>query len=251
MSPPDDAAAWRGLVDAASAPYRRSSYSNWHAARGKLRWDPVFRHLIAEGLVVPHDRVIDIGCGRGLLAHVIAAAAAAAALGHWPSAWAAAPIGVHVTGIDLHQRDIDQARSTLGHGADFICADMRSAVLPTADVIVILDVLHYVSIADQDRLLARIRGALEPGGRLVLRVGDSGARAGFASSFWVDRVVSLLTRRAPPQRGRSLAEWQARLAELGFETTSRPMRAGTPFANVLLVATRCQTPAGSGSVDQA
>jgi hypothetical protein len=39
-----------------------------------------------------------------------------------------------------------------------------------------------------------------------------------------------------PQFCRTLAEWVARLQSLGFEVQSQPMSAGTPFANVLLVA---------------
>jgi hypothetical protein len=44
--------------------------------------------------------------------------------------------------------------------------------------------------------------------------------------------------RAPPTWGRSVAEWTAALQSLGFTVRDVPMSAGTPFANVLLVADR-------------
>jgi hypothetical protein len=39
-----------------------------------------------------------------------------------------------------------------------------------------------------------------------------------------------------PQYGRTLAAWSAQLQALGFDVRSQPMSAGTPFANVLLIA---------------
>ncbi|MDQ2927836.1 MAG: methyltransferase type 11, partial [Pseudomonadota bacterium] len=69
------APAWRTLVETASAPYARGGRFALHFARGKLRWDPVFHHLIGRGLVGPSSRVLDIGCGQGLLASLLAAAA--------------------------------------------------------------------------------------------------------------------------------------------------------------------------------
>ncbi|MEO6364008.1 MAG: class I SAM-dependent methyltransferase [Caldimonas sp.] len=233
-----DARAWASLRDDASAPYRRAGRFAWHFARGKLRWDPVFGHLAAAGLIAPHARVLDIGCGQGLVASIVQAAGAAARAGRWPVAWGEPPAGARVTGIELMPRDVARARRALGDSAEFVCADMRSAPFPAADTIVLLDVLHYVSIAEQDAVLARARAALGPSGRLVLRVGDADSRHAFASGQWVDRVVAVLRRgRAVPLHGRTLAQWTARLVALGFAVTSRPMRAGTPFANVLLVGT--------------
>jgi len=40
----------------------------------------------------------------------------------------------------------------------------------------------------------------------------------------------------PPTWGRTVAEWQALLGQLGFTVQAVPMSQGTPFANVLLVA---------------
>jgi hypothetical protein len=115
---------------------------------------------------------------------------------------------------------------------------MRTTAFAHVDSVVILDVLHYLSIAEQDAVLARVRAALPIGGRLVLRVGDAAARRGFAASVWVDRIVSLARGQGFGRiAGRTLAAWQARLVELGFAVASEPMHGGTPFANVLLVAT--------------
>jgi len=244
VSASDTLATWRSLVDDASAPYRRSGRFAWHFARGKLRWDPVFSHLLARGLIAPRTRVLDIGCGQGLLASLLAAAAQSAQQGRWPSGWAEPPVDVRIRGIELQARDVRRAREALGDRAEIVCADMRSAMLAEADTVVLLDVLHYVSEPDQDAVLARVRAALPLGGRLVLRVGDAASPRRFAASRWVDRIVALARGRGfATIAGRPLAAWQARLEALGFAVASEPMHAGTPFANVLLVATVERAPA--------
>jgi O-methyltransferase involved in polyketide biosynthesis len=102
---------------------------------------------------------------------------------------------------------------------------------------VILDVLHYITIPEQNEVLARVRHALPAGGTLLLRIGDAAAKRGFAASQWVDRIVTFVRgHRVVPQFCRTLAEWQAQLESLGFAVRSQPMSEGTPFANVLLVA---------------
>ena len=233
--------AWRRLLDRASAPYRSAGRFAWHFARGKLGHDPVFRHLLAAGLIPEGGRVLDIGCGQGLLTSLLRACAAMRAAGEWPQDWPAAPAATQVHGIELMPRDVERARAALGEGGDtrFVCGDMRTEPFPPSHAVVILDVLHYVTHAEQEAVLQRVRDALVPGGRLLLRVGDASARRGFAVSQWVDRTVTRLRgHTVAPVYGRTLNEWMAQLRRLGMHVEPRPMSQGTPFANVLLVAQR-------------
>ena len=234
-------AAWARLLDRASEPYRGAGRFAWHFARGKLGRDPVFRHLLASGLVPQGARVLDIGCGQGLLASLLRAGAAMRAAGEWPRAWPPAPAASQVTGIELMPRDVARARAALGEDGStrFVCGDMRSEAFPACDTVVILDVLHYISHAEQDAVLRRARDALAPGGVLLLRVGDAGAGRGYAISQWVDRMVTRVRGHAvAPVHGRALPDWIAQLRRLGLQVEPRPMSQGTPFANVLLVARR-------------
>lgn len=234
--------AWAQLIDAASAPYRGSSRWAYHWARGKLGRDPVFRGLLERGELTG-ARVLDIGCGQGLVATLLQACAAQQQAGRWPAAWGAPPAATAYTGIELMPKDVARAQAALSGlplAPRFVCGDMCSAAFPASDLVVILDVLHYVDHAAQDGVLRRVRDALAQGaagGRLLLRVGDMANAKGFAASQWVDRVVTWARgHRVPPTYGRPLAAWQAQLQQLGFAVRAVPQSQGTPFANVLLVA---------------
>ena len=235
-------AAWRQVHEHATSPYRKAGRFAWHFARGKLGRDPVFRGLIERGLIGAHRRrVVDIGCGQGLFASLLSTLSAMQSRpGAWPASWGAAPATVRYTGIELMPKDVARARTSIGHlrpAPEFVCADMCEAELPPSDLVVILDVLHYVDLEAQEGVLRRVREALQPGGRLLLRVGDAASRRGFAISQWVDRTVTRIRgHRVSPTWGRPLDDWMLLLQRLGFTVRSIPMSEGTPFANVLLVA---------------
>ena len=228
---------WPALLDSASAPYCGAGRFAWHFARGKLGIDPVFRHLLQAGLIPPNARVLDIGCGQGLIASLLRRCGEFERSGLWQSGWAAAPAPAQVTGIELMPRDVHRAKAALGDSAEFICGDMRHTPFPEVDAVVILDVLHHITIPEQNELLTRVRRALPAGGTLLLRIGDASARRGFVTSQWVDRIVTFVRgHRVVPQFCRTLPMWAAQLESLGFEVCSQPMSRGTPFADVLLVA---------------
>src|SRR4029077_18163518 len=78
------------LIDAASAYYRGAGHFAWHFARGKLGADPVFAAILARGLLHGRVRILDLGCGQGLLAAWLLAARAvhASDAPHaWPHGW--------------------------------------------------------------------------------------------------------------------------------------------------------------------
>lgn len=225
------------LIDAAAAPYRQAGRFAWHFARGKVWTDPVFLGLLSRGLIPPRARILDLGCGQGLLAATLMAADSLHARGRWPDDWPAAPEAPQVRGIEMMPRDVERARRAIGAFATIEQGDIRTASFGAADVAVILDVLHYFAPDQQDSVLTRVRAALSPKGVLLLRVGDAAGGLRFALSNWVDHVATFARgHRLSQLHCRSMKEWVAALDTLDFRVEPMPMSQGTPFANVLLVA---------------
>jgi len=102
---------------------------------------------------VDGHRVLDAGCGSGLLASALRAK------------------GAHVTGFDASPAMVDLARNRLGEGAAVHVADLAER-LPFDDAefddVVASLVLHY--LPDWTGPLAEMRRVLRPGGRLLLSV---------------------------------------------------------------------------------
>jgi SAM-dependent methyltransferase len=230
---------FRALVEAAAAPYRRSGRYAWHFARGKLRGDPVFRFLLSSGVLPPAGVLFDLGCGQGVLMALLRAAGACHARGDWPAEWPAPPSSLKLHGVELSRRRAEVAGQALDGGAVAERGDIRHAPLPACAAIVILDVLLYLDDADQRHVLARCAEALGPGGVLVLREADAGAGLPFHVTRWAEKLACWSRGQLRQRlRYRQAREWQALLEAAGFTVEASPMSEGTPFGNVLFVASR-------------
>ncbi|MBV9345484.1 MAG: class I SAM-dependent methyltransferase [Gammaproteobacteria bacterium] len=230
------------LVRAASAYYRPAGQFAWRFAGGKLRADPVFPALLEEGLLGESRTLLDLGCGQGLLAAwLLAARTCHAREGQWPAHWPPPPPLERYTGIEIHPQEVRRARAAFaldpGLALQIVHGDIRDVDYGAPDAIVILDVLHYLDRAAQQQVLQRVRRALAPQGRLVMRVGDASAGFGCALSRAVDGTVALLRRRRWIRlQCRPVREWVELLERLGFAVRRRPLKGRTPFVNVLLIA---------------
>jgi SAM-dependent methyltransferase len=199
--------------------------------RGKLRHDPVYRYLFEAGLPQGDGAVLDLGCGRGI---ALAVLATASVLGLSGEVRAAASRRV---GIERRETHAEAARAALDADAEILTGDVLTVAFPRARLILLIDVLLYLTAAEQDCLLERSAAALTPGGRLIVREAD-------AAAGWRYRATMAAERSSAWRRGewhqsyhyRRQEEWLRRLGELGLRVTSRPMSAGTPFANVLYLA---------------
>jgi SAM-dependent methyltransferase len=234
------AAASAQLIEAASARYRAAGRFAWYFARGKLAGDPIYASILTRGLLTGCSRVLDLGCGQGLLAAWLMAAQRRYDQGHlWPPDWPPPPLLSSYRGIEINPREVTRARRALDSDAavHIVQGDIADVDYGSADAVVILDVLHFIDHSAQERVLERVRATLGTTGVLLLRVGDADGGAGFALSVLWDRAVVLARRgRWMQLQCRPLREWQALLGRLGFAAQVLPMSHGTPFTNALLVA---------------
>jgi uncharacterized protein (DUF2062 family) len=232
------------LIEDSAYRYLGSGMFDWEFARGKLRRDPVYLQLLQLGLLPPEGRLLDLGCGRGLLMSLLVTARERFGRGLYPEGWPPPP-ALELHGIETSFKAARAARGALGDEARIEVADLRDVreALPAARAVLLLDVLHYLPAAAQEELVARIAAALEPGGLLLIRDADAGGGWRFTATRVQERACAL-ARRHWRQRFhyRSTEEWRQLLEISGFTVEVQPMAAGTPYANVLLSAKKICAP---------
>jgi uncharacterized protein (DUF2062 family)/2-polyprenyl-3-methyl-5-hydroxy-6-metoxy-1,4-benzoquinol methylase len=224
------------LVERTAYRYLDTGMFNWEFVRGKLRHDPVYFNLLRRSFLPSEGRLLDLGCGRGILLALLQTARELKESGEYPEDWGPPPVlGLH--GIESRPKDAEAARQALGDHATIETADLRDAAFSPADAVLLLDVLHYLPASGQEDLLARVARTLEPGGVLLIRDADAGAGARFTATRVQERLMAL-ARRHWKQRFhyRSAAEWRGLLEGLGLKTDEEPMGMGTPYGNVLIAA---------------
>lgn len=227
----------QSLIDAASAPYRAADPYAWYFARNKLKCDPAYVTLLERGLIPHGARLLDLGCGQGLLTAWLLAAQAHAEQGRWPESWPPPPRLASVHGIELMQRDRERAHQALGRHARFTHGNIGDVDFDEADAIVILDVLHYIDYRSQQDILRRAHAALPADGVLLLRVSNAAGGLHYKMSVCYDRMVwKLRGARHSRLYCRSLADWRDTLHSAGFDSSTVPIHHGLRLANTLLSA---------------
>ena len=139
---------------------------------GRCGWTGFFPCLPPRTLAREH--VVDLGCGYGMALCFAAFRDS----------------GRRLVGCDLNAHRIAVAQQALrAFNAEVSVDDVRSYALPPAGLILILDVLQYLSAEDQLALLKRCCAALEPGGRLIFRVHDRERGLRSALTLGLDRLL--------------------------------------------------------------
>jgi SAM-dependent methyltransferase len=198
--------------------YAGVRHADRYYVAGKLAFDPVFGLVAA--LSGSFGRVLDVGCGRGqlgLFLHELGRVA-------------------EVTGLDSDARKIEVARSAFPE-AKFVVGDAVELELPPADTVLLVDVLHYLPLAEQDALLAAATRAVTPGGRVLVRELDADPSARSA----ITRFVEWCARKTGLNRGRAThyrpaSDLTRALERAGLVCRVQGASEHTPFANVLIVA---------------
>jgi SAM-dependent methyltransferase len=222
-----------GLVREASERYVGKSITAWEFARNKLRRDPLYREVLFRGWLPSGGKLLDIGCGQGLMLALLAEAERVSLDGSVPPG-TRLPRFDRIAGIELRPHRASLARAALGPDADIIESDARLVSPGDCRAVLFFDVLHMMPQADQDALLSAAVGALAQGGVILVRETD--ASAGWR--FHTVRIGNRLTALASGAWGqrfsfRTLREWHECFARHGLDAESAPAGTGTPFANHL------------------
>jgi len=230
------------LREEASRKYLETGIPNWEFVRAKLKFDTVFDYLIRSGDLSQDGRLLDLGCGRGILLALVASARTLFKGGDWPAEGPPPPGVLELTGVESRNRLVRTARTALGEEAEIREEDLATFDPPSCRIAVLLDVLHFLPFDDQERLLRRVAAAIEPGGSLILREPDAAAGARFALTRFAGRLFAILRGRWKRRLYfRSANSWMELVRQSGLSPESQPMSAGTPYARVLIRAVRTAT----------
>lgn len=230
---------FRALIEETAAPYLDAGLTHWEFVRGKLRGDPVYLHLAGSGLFPRDGLVVDFGCGRGILLALLQSAGRRTSVEAPPDGWTAPPESLVLKGYDSSRSAVRAARIGLGSDVAVERVDVRHLDPPVCRVAVLLDVLHYLPLDSQDRLLDRVVERLEPGGVVIVREADAVGSTAFRWTAAAERLRAIFRGR-PLQRFcfRPVADLAARLEGHGLAVETMAMSGDTPFGNVMVVARR-------------
>ncbi|MES1945300.1 type 11 methyltransferase [Salinisphaera sp. PC39] len=149
---------------------------NREAGRYDRRWSAYVERTTGETLrrmpVAENDRILDVGCGSGVLLQRLAQGTPGAAL----------------SGVDLSGAMLAVARRRLGPAVDLRCAAAEE--LPFADgafdTVVSVSMFHFIRRPEE--ALREMRRVLAPGGRLVLTDWCADYLACRLLDWWLRRV---------------------------------------------------------------
>jgi uncharacterized protein (DUF2062 family) len=155
------------------ARYAATPRAHRYYVAAKLRTDPVLAEVAALGEL---GEVLDAGAGRGQLGLCLLELGRVRRL----------------TGFDFDAEKIDVARAAARGDAEFHVGDLVQEELAPADTVLLVDVLHYLSFADQAKVIARAAAALRAQGRLIVRETDGEPGVRSAVTRLLERVATLL-----------------------------------------------------------
>jgi uncharacterized protein (DUF2062 family)/SAM-dependent methyltransferase len=236
---PPDAPPWVQAVERVAGRYApiegatAAERSRFHYVRTKLLGDPVAKLVAsaegeAEGAL---GEVVDVGTGRGQLPILLLELGRA----------------TRAHGVDWDLSKVEAARRaaelTLDESppleATFEAADARAAELPPADTVMLIDVLHYFTIEEQDALLLHAAAAVRAGGRILVREADTERGWRSAATLVEERIFTAARyNRGERVQMRPAREIAAKLEAAGLACEVRPAWGRTPFSNVLIVGRR-------------
>jgi uncharacterized protein (DUF2062 family)/SAM-dependent methyltransferase len=233
---PDEAPAWIKAVERVATRFAspRSAVARertrFHYLRAKLLADPVAKLIadIAAGEPNSFGAVLDVGSGRGQLTLLLLELGVAAS----------------ARGVDWDEGKIATAqRAAMAQtgglpslDAVFTRGDARTVAFDLADTVLLIDLLHYFSLEEQDKVLDRAVAAVRPGGRILVREADTHRGWRSLMTLAEERFFTLIRfNRGERVSFRPAREITARLEASGFQCSARPAWGSTPFSNVLVV----------------
>lgn len=232
---PANAPAWVTAVERVAGRYSPpedkspAAKAQFNYVRIKLLMDPIAKLVtnIAEKVSGGLGEVFDIGTGRGQLPILLVELGCA----------------TRGAGVDWDETKIRDgakaANRTPPLPVELSQGDARTAEVEQADTVLLIDLLHYFKIEEQDLILRRAARAVRAGGRLLVREADTerGWRS-WATLFEEKLFTFLRFNRGERVKFRPAKDLARVMEDEGLSVTVTPAWGKTPFSNVLLLGVR-------------
>ena len=164
--------------------YRETLYSNYFSTQIRATVaDEAWTHRVFSKEILPHligfehKNIGELGCGHGNLLRFLKKNGFQ-----------------HLTGCDLSEEQVELAQK---EGFQVVLQDAQSFVESTEnwDAMLAIDVLEHLTKDEAVALLKQIRGRINAGGKLVIRVPNADAAVG-GSYLWSDVTHELFLNAA-------------------------------------------------------
>lgn len=202
---------------------RIARYGGWFQRFQFAHKIEILRRSQCLSLLSPNGTVLDLGCGTGIVACMVALT--------FPQK--------QVIGIDTDKRRIGSCQK-LSHGIPnvrFFAGDVRSFDLRGSKEIICFDVLHHLPEPAQDRLVLSVAANLDPGGRFIVFEVDTTPYPRW--KYWVSLLSDyILYPFQEKAHFRSSLAYQALFRSAGLEVEMTQALPSSIVAPILYVARR-------------
>lgn len=193
--------------------------SAWEDFLSKFKfWEEPYE--VINKMLPDNGRIIDLGCGEGLLSNYLAIAS--------PNR--------KITGVEIAPERLVRAKKGIKN-AFFFVGDIIKTPYPKANAIVLFHVLHHLPNRDaQEEVLKKAKNSLKENGKLIIvevhvKPTIKYAAAWFADHFLVPWVFE--KRFYTKAYFRNESDWINLLKKVGFKIKVIEATSGRPFPNIV------------------
>jgi ubiquinone/menaquinone biosynthesis C-methylase UbiE len=152
-----------------------SAYNRWSRVWNLARYTNggIYQTTLRQ-LDDRHQRVLDVGCGTGLMSAKLAAS------------------GRRVCGVDISAGMVERARRRGGQTVEFIQGDAERLPAEIGAFDAVINLISFHHYPNPSRAVAEFRRVLRPGGRLILVAFDRNSRyikLAQRSNYWTKAIA--------------------------------------------------------------